>query len=295
MALVDEAVIAARSGDGGHGCVSFRREKFRPRGGPDGGDGGDGGDVVIRATGSLNTLAKFRSRVLFDARNGAPGRGRNQTGKRGQDLILSVPLGTLVADDETGELLADLTEENQSLAVLVGGRGGKGNQHFATPTRQAPRVAQNGTPGQSRRLRLSLKLIADIGIIGRPNAGKSTLLRQLTSARPKVGAFPFTTLSPNLGAMPSENGSTLILADIPGLIEGASLGRGLGLRFLKHIERTRFLLHVLDITLRPEGDLLEDFHAVNREMEAFSAELPRKPQLAVINKIDLRGDRLPGI
>jgi GTP-binding protein len=291
MGFVDEAVISVRSGDGGRGCVSFRREKYIPKGGPDGGDGGDGGDVIIRATKRLHTLTDYSLRKHFKAQNGRPGRGKDQTGKDGKDVILDVPLGTIIYDHESGELLADLIHEDQEIFVIPGGKGGKGNQHFATPTNRAPRIAQPGLPGQKRIIRLSLKYLADIGLIGLPNAGKSTLLSRLTNARPRIDSYPFTTLVPNLGVLVFDDESTLTMADIPGLIEGASEGCGLGHRFLRHIERTRLLLHLIDITYVPVHDLLEDFLGLKNEMEKYDPSLTQKDQMVLINKIDIHSPK----
>ena len=288
MDFLDEVLITTRSGDGGHGCVSFRRERFIPKGGPDGGDGGDGGDILIRADASLYTLSEYSARRRFKARNGEPGRGRNQSGKRGADLILHVPLGTLVKDEDTGEVLADLTRHHQEVLLIPGGRRGKGNQHFATPTRQTPRIATKGRPGIEKRLRLSLSFIADVGLVGLPNSGKSTLLSRLTCATPKIADYPFTTLFPNLGVMTSEEATCLILADIPGLVEGASKGRGLGHRFLRHVERTRLFLHIIDITHPCKDNILEDYQVVRQELVAYSPRLGAIPFMVVINKIDLR-------
>ena len=287
MGFIDEVLITVRSGAGGKGCVSFRREKFIPRGGPDGGDGGKGGSVFFRATERLATLLDFKYRRLFKARNGEPGRGRSQTGKNGKDIVIEVPPGTLLYDEETGQEMADLVCDEQEVMILEGGQGGKGNQHFATSTNRAPRMAQPGIPGQEKRLRLSLKSLADIGLIGLPNAGKSTLLSRITTARPKIADYPFTTLMPNLGVMILGEDRKLTVADIPGLIEGASEGKGLGHRFLKHIERTRLLLHVMDITFSPLQSLLEDFFVVKKELEDYHIKLAEKKQMVVINKIDL--------
>jgi GTP-binding protein len=287
MGFIDEVLITVRSGDGGKGCVSFRREKFIPRGGPDGGDGGRGGSVLFRATERLATLLDFKYRRLFKARNGEPGRGRNQTGKNGKDIVIEVPPGTLLYDEETGQEIADLVRDGQEVLILEGGQGGKGNQHFATSTNRAPRMAQPGISGQEKRLRLSLKYLADIGLIGLPNAGKSTLLSRITTAKPKIADYPFTTLIPNLGVMTLAGDKNLTVADIPGLIEGASEGKGLGHRFLKHIERTRLLLHVMDITFTPAQALLEDFFVVRKELEDYHVDVAGKDQMVVINKIDL--------
>ena len=287
MRFLDEVLITVRSGDGGKGCVSFRREKFIPRGGPDGGDGGKGGSVLFRATERLATLLDFRYRRIFKARNGEPGRGRNQTGKNGKDIVIEVPPGTLLYDEETGQQIADLVRDEQEIVILEGGQGGKGNKHFATSTNRAPRMAQPGISGQEKRLRLSLKYLADIGLIGLPNAGKSTLLSRITTAKPKIADYPFTTLIPNLGVMTLGEDKKLTVADIPGLIEGASEGKGLGHRFLKHIERTRLLLHVMDITFSPAHALLEDFFVVRKELEDYHVDVAGKDQIVVINKIDL--------
>ncbi|MBW1948880.1 MAG: GTPase ObgE [Deltaproteobacteria bacterium] len=289
MGFPDEAVITARSGDGGKGCVSFRREKYKPRGGPDGGDGGRGGSIYARATGRLHTLADLRYRPSLRAENGRHGRGKNQSGRSGRDLVIEVPLGTVVQDLETGETLADFTREEQTVLLVPGGKGGKGNQHFATPTRRTPRFAQPGMPGVQRRLRFTLKILADIGLVGMPNAGKSTLLARLTMARPKIDAYPFTTLAPNLGVLALDEERSMVIADIPGLIKGAAEGQGLGHRFLRHIERTRMIFHLLDITHSPAGGPLADYHTLRKEMLAYSVELTRKPQLILINKMDLYG------
>jgi GTP-binding protein len=287
MGFIDEVLITVRSGDGGKGCVSFRREKFIPKGGPDGGDGGRGGNVFFRATERLATLIDFKYRRLFRARNGEPGRGKSQTGKNGKDIRIEVPIGTLLYDEETVQEIADLVHDGQEILVLEGGQGGKGNQHFATSTSRAPRMAQPGIPGEEKRLRLSLKSLADIGLVGLPNAGKSTLLSSLTTAKPKIADYPFTTLTPNLGVMTLTEDKRLTVADIPGLVEGASEGKGLGHRFLKHIERTRLLLHVMDVTYSPAQSLLEDFFVVRKELEDYHVNVAAKDQMVVINKIDL--------
>ncbi len=275
-----------RAGDGGAGCVSFRREKYVPRGGPDGGDGGDGGDVWVEADRRLRTLMDFRYRREFRAGDGAPGGGGNRSGARGEDAVVRVPVGTVLRDGETGEVLADLVRHGERVLVARGGRGGRGNNRFKGPTRQAPRFAEPGRPGQERWLELELKLLADVGIIGFPNAGKSTLLARLTRARPRVGAYPFTTLSPNLGVA-CLNGDSFVVADIPGLIAGAHRGAGLGHEFLRHVERTRLLVHVLDAAGSEGRDPLEDFRTVNRELALYSPLLQAKPQIVVLNKMDL--------
>lgn len=287
MGFLDEVSITAASGNGGKGCISFRRERFIPKGGPDGGDGGDGGNIILKATNRLHTLSDFSSRKHFKSQNGQPGRSKNRKGKDGDDVIIEVPLGTLVYDNNSGEILADLTRNRQEYIVLPGGKGGKGNSHFTTSTNRAPRYAQPGLPGQQKILRLNLKYLADIGLIGLPNVGKSTLLSRLTMARPRINGYPFTTIVPNLGVMEFEDQNSLTIADIPGLIEGASRGKGLGHRFLKHIERTRFLLHLLDISYAPENGILEDFQTLLDELEKYGGSLTSKDQMVVLNKIDL--------
>lgn len=291
MVFIDEAVITTRSGDGGSGCVSFRRERFKPKGGPDGGDGGGGGDIVLRATDGLQTLSHLRSSSIFKASNGQPGKGRNQSGKGGSDLIIQLPVGTLVINEKTGQLLADLVEDGQEVCLIPGGKGGKGNQHFATSTRRTPRFAQSGLTGQELTLRLSLKYLADIGLIGFPNAGKSTLISRMTTANPRIESYPFTTLSPNLGILYFQDDKSVTIADIPGLTEGAAHGRGLGHRFLKHIERTKLLVYVLDITYNPQMNIIEDFLILKKELLAFNSGLDEKPQMALINKMDLYDGR----
>ena len=287
MDYLDEAVIHIKSGDGGEGCVSFRRQRFIPKGGPDGGDGGDGGDIIIRATEGLQDLNEYRSRRFIKARNGQPGRGKNQSGKKGSDKVLGVPLGTLVYDHETGELLADLTENGQEILILSGGSGGKGNQHFATSVRQVPRIAEPGLSGKQKRILLSLKILAHLGVIGYPNVGKSTLLARLTNARPKVDEYPFTTLAPNLGVLIFDNDETLIVADTPALIKGAGEGRGLGHRFLKHIERTQCLIYLLDMSRQPKQDPLGDYATLRHELERYDSSLLKKDHMIVLNKIDV--------
>ena len=289
--FIDRVKIYVKGGRGGNGAVAFLREKFRPRGGPAGGDGGKGGDVVLVATSSKHTLLDFKYRSHFKAQNGQHGKGKNQKGKDGEDLIIYVPIGTVVIDAETGKVICDLVEEGQRCVVAKGGRGGRGNAHFATPTNQAPRYAEKGEEGEERWIILELKLIADVGIVGLPNAGKSTLLGRLTRARPKVASYPFTTLTPNLGVLELDEERRIVIADIPGLIENAHKGAGLGHEFLRHIERTRFLLHLLDVSDFRERDPIEAFETVNRELELYSRDLALKPQIVVGNKIDTLSDR----
>jgi GTP-binding protein len=279
----DEATIHTRAGQGGNGCVSFRREKYVPFGGPNGGNGGAGGDVYLVANRHLNTLIQFQRQQHFRAESGAHGQGKDMQGKSGKDLLVPVPPGTVVREAKTGEILADLVQDGQKVLVAKGGRGGRGNAAFASPTNQAPRIVEKGEPGESRQLKLELKLIADVGIVGAPNAGKSTLLAAVSAARPKIAAYPFTTLTPNLGVA-TLGDETLVLADIPGLIEGAHAGAGLGIKFLRHIERTRVLIHLLNGAV---PDPLQEFDAINEELALFSAELPNKPQVVALNKMDL--------
>lgn len=281
--LTDQAEIYVRSGKGGDGMVHFHREKYVPRGGPDGGDGGKGGDVVLEVKPTLNTLSAFRQKERYLAPDGKNGGPNNMSGKMGSDLVIHVPPGTVVFDAESGDLLGDLTEPGQRLIVCKGGRGGRGNQHFATARHQVPRTAEKGEPAEEKRLRLELKLIADIGLVGVPNAGKSTLLSVLTNARPKIAPYPFTTLEPNLGVAQIDDANTVVLADIPGLIEGASQGAGLGFEFLRHVQRTRVLIHLLDGL---SEDPVADFSQTNTEMSLFDPNLAKKPQIVAVNKID---------
>ncbi len=282
--FVDQAIIHIRSGKGGDGVVHFRREKYIPRGGPDGGNGGKGGDVILEVTSSLNTLAPFRHQLRFHADDGRNGAKQDMTGRSGQDKVILVPPGTIVLDDAKNEVLGDLVEKGQRLVVAIGGRGGRGNARFANSVNQAPRIAEKGEPAQERSLRFELKLIADIGIIGVPNAGKSTLLSVVSNARPKIASYPFTTIEPNLGVADLDDKLSLVLADIPGLIEGAHLGVGLGHDFLRHIQRTRVLIHLLDGMAE---DPLLDFAQINTELSLFDPALGKKPQVVVLNKIDL--------
>ncbi len=280
----DEAKIHVRSGDGGDGMISFRREKYVRQGGPDGGDGGRGGDVIFVASPHLNSLVTFQHNKHYRAGNGVHGTVQRMTGAGGTDLRLEAPVGTIIRNAETGDVLADLTETGQEVVILAGGRGGRGNIHFANSRDQAPRVAERGEPGEELWLALELKLIADVGIVGVPNAGKSTLLSVVSAARPKIGDYPFTTLQPNLGVVELQGYETMVLADIPGLIEGASAGVGLGHDFLRHIERTRVLIHLLDGMAE---DPLQDWAMINEELALYSPTLAAKPQLVVLNKIDL--------
>lgn len=286
MKFIDEAKITVRSGDGGNGCISFRRERFVPRGGPDGGDGGRGGAVIIEATERRRTLRQFQFKRTFKAQNGKHGQGKQKTGKNGDDIIIEVPPGTLVINAETGGVVKDFTADGERLVVAEGGRGGKGNKHFASSTNRAPRMAQPGESGQELTLKLELKLLADVGIIGFPNAGKSTLLRTLTAANPQIGDYPFTTLSPNLGVVYTPWTEPFVLADIPGLIEGAHQGAGLGIRFLKHIERTRVLIHLIDVTAIDPKNPLSGYDTINNELASYNVQLAQKPQLVAFNKID---------
>ncbi|HXV20203.1 MAG TPA: GTPase ObgE [Desulfuromonadales bacterium] len=287
MQFVDEVKIHVKAGDGGRGCVSFRREKFVPMGGPDGGDGGDGGDVWFRVDRELGTLLDFRYKVHYKAESGGHGMGKKMHGKGGEDLIVRVPPGTLIHDAETGELLADLTEPDQQVLLLKGGMGGRGNARFVSSTNRAPRHAQPGTPGEERSLHLELKLLADVGLVGMPNAGKSTLISAVSAARPKIADYPFTTLVPNLGVVRYGGYKTFVMADIPGLIKGASEGHGLGTRFLKHVERTDLFLHLVDLSDLQSGDPLENFEMINRELQRHKPELLNKTQLVVLSKMDI--------
>jgi GTP-binding protein len=281
--FIDKAEILVKSGKGGDGMVHFHREKFVPRGGPDGGDGGHGADLILEVRPTMNTLSLFRHTTRFAAPDGKGGGRNNMSGKAGENLIVYIPPGTIVYDAITGDLLGDLTEAGQQLVVCKGGRGGRGSQHFATSIHQAPRTAERGEPCEEKRLRLELKLIADIGIIGVPNAGKSTLLASLTNAQPKIAPYPFTTLEPNLGVANVDAETTVVLADIPGLIEGASQGAGLGHEFLRHVQRTRVLIHLLDGL---SADPLADFNQINAELALFDPNLAKKPQVVAVNKVD---------
>jgi len=285
MQFIDEAEIHVKAGDGGPGAVAFRREKYAPRGGPSGGDGGNGADIVLETDGRLTTLLDFRFKREYRARNGEPGRGRDQNGHAAKELLLKVPPGTLVKDPITGEVVADLRDDGIRYVLAKGGRGGLGNMNFATPTLQAPRFAQPGTEGEEKRLRLELRLLADVGMVGFPNAGKSTLVARLSRARPKIADYPFTTLTPHLGVVQYKDGRSFVLSDLPGLIEGAHQGAGLGHRFLKHMQRCRAMVHLVDAS--QDRDLVADFEAIRRELVLFDEALGRKEQIVAANKIDV--------
>jgi len=288
--FIDQAKIWVKAGDGGHGCVSFRREKFIPKGGPDGGDGGKGGDVYFRAVENLDTLLDFAGKHHWQAQNGQPGSGNNRHGANGQDLIIKVPPGTLIYDTDLNLLLKDLNEIGLEARVCLAGRGGRGNKAFATSTNQTPRYAEQGKEGQERNIRLELKLIADVGLVGMPNAGKSTLISRCSAARPKIADYPFTTVEPVLGIVELSGFRRFVMADIPGLIEGAHAGAGLGHEFLKHIERTTILAHVLDIMPTDGSDPAENYKTIRSELERHSEALARKQEIIVANKIDLDPD-----
>ena len=288
--FTDYVKIIAKAGNGGNGAISFRHEKYVAAGGPDGGDGGKGGDVYFIVDQDANTLIDFRYKKKFKAENGNNGEGARRFGKSGEDLYIKVPIGTIVKDAKTGRVLADLSEKGQKALILRGGRGGKGNSNFATATRQAPRFAQDGEDGEEKELILELKLLADVGLIGFPNVGKSTLLSIVTDAKPKIADYHFTTLDPNLGVVKKEYGDSFVIADIPGIIEGASEGVGLGIQFLRHIERTRLLLHVIDVSGSEGRDPVEDFYTINEELKKYSQKLSERKQIIVANKIDSMQD-----
>ncbi len=287
MQFIDEAKITVISGNGGNGCVSFRREKFVPKGGPNGGDGGRGGDVVVVADANMSSLLDYRYKKEYKARNGQPGRGKDQHGKSGSDLIIPVPAGTVITSCEDGETLADLVENGERFIIAEGGDGGRGNSRFVSPTNRAPREAESGRPGTRREVKLELKVLADVGILGFPNAGKSTLISKISAARPKISGYPFTTLVPNLGVVSYGDHQSFVIADIPGIIEGAHKGLGLGIQFLRHVERTRLLVHMLDLDPMSGRDPVEDYDKINSELREYSAKLAEKPQLVVLNKIDI--------
>jgi GTPase len=287
MKFIDEVKIRVIAGDGGRGCISFRREKFIPRGGPNGGNGGKGGDVIALADPQLTTLLDLRYQKQYKAGRGEHGLGKDQHGKTGEDRLIKVPVGTLVRDAGTDELIGDLKEAGQQVVVAAGGRGGKGNAHFVSSTNRSPRFAQPGEPGEDKELEIELRLLADVGIIGLPNAGKSTLIAAISAVRPKIADYPFTTLVPNLGVVGYGEGKSFVVADIPGLIEGAHEGHGLGDKFLRHVTRTSVLIHLVDASNVDEKDPLAEWRTVNRELELFDPELGKKPQIVVANKIDL--------
>jgi GTP-binding protein len=289
MQFVDHVEIDVKAGDGGNGLVAFRREKFIPRGGPSGGDGGRGGNVVLQADHGLNTLVDLRYKRHYKADRGQDGGPKEMFGKNGSDLTIKVPIGTIVKDKATGKILADLVEDKQLAIVAEGGRGGRGNARFATSTLQTPRFAENGDPGEERKLILELKLLADVGLIGFPNVGKSTLISRISAAKPKIADYPFTTLVPNLGVVRVDQNRSFVVADMPGLIEGAHMGAGLGHQFLRHIERTRLLVHILDISGATGRDPLRDFEVINEELASFNTELAELPQLVALNKVDVPG------
>ena len=284
--FIDEAQIKVRAGKGGNGCVAFRREKFVPKGGPSGGDGGNGGNVVMESTSRINTLTHFRFQPEQKAENGRQGEGSKCTGRTGKDLILKIPAGTLVYDAESSELLRDFDGSGQRFVVARGGQGGRGNTHFKSSTNRAPRYAEDGTEGQSLTLRLRLKLLADVGLVGFPNAGKSTLISKVSAARPKIAEYPFTTLQPNLGVVSLGEFDSFVMADIPGLIEGAHIGHGLGDRFLRHIERTKILLHLVDLSDETGRDCIHDFEVIANELSSFSPKLAEKPCIVAGTKLD---------
>lgn len=294
MKFIDEAIICVRSGKGGDGCVSFRREKYVPKGGPDGGDGGDGGSVIILADGNMSTLVDFTGHHHWTAENGRPGEGGNRSGRKGADEIVKVPAGTMIFDRDSGSLLRDLTLDGDEVCVARGGRGGRGNTRFATSTHQTPREFDPGEPGEERWLRLELKLIADVGVVGLPNAGKSTFLSRVSRAKPKIADYPFTTLVPNLGIVDLRGFRRFVVADVPGLVEGAHEGVGLGDQFLRHIERTRVILHLVDLfPMEGSPTPAQAYRTIRNELERYSPNLASKPELVVANKLDLAGSDDP--
>ncbi len=285
--FIDYAKIHVKSGAGGDGCVSFRREKFIPKGGPNGGDGGKGGDIILEVDSGLKTLADFRYRRHYKAKRGEHGKGSNRTGKSAEDIILKVPAGTVVKDAESGEILADLLDHGEKYVLAAGGKGGLGNQHFATPSKQAPREFTEGEPGEEKDVILELKLLAEVGLVGFPNAGKSTLLSKITASKPKIAGYPFTTKIPNLGIVHLDYGKSYVIADIPGIIEGAHEGKGLGLQFLRHIERTKVLVYLIDAA---EDNVFETFITLKEELKNHNRELPTRPAIIALNKMDIWED-----
>ena len=286
--FIDEAEITVKAGDGGHGCIAFRREKFVPRGGPSGGDGGNGGSIYLVTERNENTLLKFRFNHTFRAERGRHGEGSNRHGRNGEDLEITIPVGTVIYEAETGEVLHDFTQVNERVLIAEGGRGGHGNAHFKSSVNRVPHKAQDGAFGEEKTLRLELKLLADVGLVGYPNVGKSTLISRISAARPKIADYPFTTLEPQLGVVSVDGGDkSFVMADIPGLIEGAHLGHGLGIQFLRHIERTRVLLHLIDVSGMSERDPIDEFHAIDSELAEHSSDLSRKPKIIVAAKMDV--------
>jgi len=290
MKFIDQVKVYVKAGDGGRGCVSFRREKHIPKGGPNGGDGGRGGHIIFKAKHNINTLLDIKYQQQYMAEKGQHGMGRDRHGRNGKDLIIHVPMGTLIKNYENGEVLFDLTEDAQAYIAAKGGRGGLGNTHFKGPARQTPRYAQPGEPGEDMTLTLELKLLADVGLIGLPNAGKSTLISSVSSAKPKIADYPFTTLVPNLGVVKYKEFSSFVIADIPGLIQGASQGTGLGFQFLRHVERTTILLHLVDISEMAEGDPVDNLKKINNELKLFSSEIMDKQMAIAGTKLDIKGD-----
>jgi len=289
--FIDKAKIFVKGGNGGHGAVAWRREKYEPSGGPAGGDGGHGGNIILKVDEGLRTLMDLKFKKHFKAESGENGKSKRQYGKKGEDLIINVPPGTIVKDEETGRVIADLTEENHTFVVAKGGRGGKGNAKFANSTRQAPRFAEGGTKGEERWILLELKLLADVGLIGFPNVGKSTFLSIVSAAKPKIANYHFTTINPNLGVVKLNDANNFVIADIPGLIEGAHEGTGLGHEFLRHIERTKLLVHMVDISGQEGRDPIEDFHKINKELKLYNEKLSNRPQIVVANKSDLNSTK----
>jgi GTP-binding protein len=286
-AFIDEARIRVKAGDGGKGAVAFRREKFVPKGGPSGGDGGNGGSVIIEVDEGLSTLLDFRYRREYTARAGEPGANKDMYGRGGDDLVLKVPAGTQVFDERANEQIADMRHHGERLVIAAGGRGGRGNIHFATSVDRAPRRSEPGTPGEEREIRLELKLLADVGLLGFPNVGKSSLIAKISAARPKIADYPFTTLVPNLGVVGLSGERSFVVADVPGLIEGAHAGAGLGQRFLRHLERTRVLVHMLEVSLADDRSPLEDYKILRRELELYDEAMAARPEIVVLNKIDM--------
>ncbi len=287
MRFIDEVDITVISGKGGNGCVSFRREKFIPKGGPDGGDGGRGGNIYFVATSQLSTLSDLRYKKIIKAQNGESGKGKDRYGKKGEDVYIKVPVGTIVRDKKSGEILFDLTIDGETVLVAKGGKGGRGNKHFATSTNRAPYFAEEGQEGEEKELVLELKLLADVGLVGLPNAGKSTFISVVSNAKPKISDYPFTTLTPNLGVIDLENGESIVIADIPGLIEGAADGKGLGIQFLKHIERTKVLLHLIEITSLSVEKIFDNYIKIRNELSKFNTEILKKEELVCLTKIDI--------